>query len=72
MSLERCGYRADSAGGYALNPDKKTSVNKPATSRQPMPGTRDREVGEALRSVYDKAVQESVPDEMLDLLSKLD
>lgn len=29
-------------------------------------------MGEALRSVYDKAVQEAVPDDLLDLLSKLD
>jgi hypothetical protein len=31
----------------------------------------ERDMGDALRSVYDKAVQESVPDEMLDLLDKL-
>lgn len=29
-------------------------------------------MGAALRSVYQKAVEESVPDEMLDLLGKLD
>lgn len=29
-------------------------------------------VGSALRSVYQKAVEEKVPDEFLDLLSKLD
>lgn len=29
-------------------------------------------MGDALRSVYDKTVREAVPDEMLDLLSKLD
>lgn len=34
--------------------------------------SKDKDMGEALRSVYDKAVQEAVPDEMLDLLSKLD
>ena len=36
------------------------------------PPSKDRDMGEALRSVYDRAVQEAVPDEMLDLLSKLD
>lgn len=31
----------------------------------------DRDVGAALRSVYQKTVEESVPDEFLDLLGKL-
>lgn len=29
-------------------------------------------MGDALRSVYDRTVKEEVPDEFLDLLSKLD
>ena len=29
-------------------------------------------MGDALRSVYDRTVQEAVPDDLLDLLSKLD
>lgn len=33
---------------------------------------KEREMGDALRSVYDRTVQETVPDEFLDLLSKLD
>jgi hypothetical protein len=32
---------------------------------------KDRSVGDALRAVYNDAVSESVPDEMLDLLKKL-
>jgi len=55
-----------------LNLDKKSSAKKPDVERRGGGAVRDREMGEALRSVYDKAVQESVPDEMLDLLSKLD
>jgi hypothetical protein len=31
-----------------------------------------RSVGEALRQAYDEAVRESVPDDLLDLLKKLD
>ncbi len=31
----------------------------------------DRDVGTALRSVYEETVQEQVPDEFLDLLGKL-
>jgi hypothetical protein len=32
----------------------------------------DRDAGAALRSVYQQTIEEAVPDEMLDLLSKLD
>lgn len=32
----------------------------------------NRGMGDALRSVYQDAVSEAVPDEMLDLLKKLD
>lgn len=32
----------------------------------------ERDMGDALRSVYDRTVKEEVPDEFLDLLSKLD
>jgi|GEM_PF-1057673 len=31
-----------------------------------------RDVGRALRSVYDRTLEESIPPEMLDLLGKLD
>jgi len=34
--------------------------------------TRDTNLGAALRSVYSQTVDEPVPDEFLDLLSKLD
>jgi hypothetical protein len=33
--------------------------------------SKDQDMGAALRSVYQKTVEESVPSEMLDLLSKL-
>lgn len=55
-----------------MKSDKVASAKKPAADQRANIGGRDREMGDALRSVYDKAVQESVPDEMLDLLSKLD
>jgi hypothetical protein len=32
----------------------------------------ERDMGAALRSVYQKAVDEKVPDDLLDLLNKLD
>lgn len=33
---------------------------------------KDRNIGEALRRVYQDAADERVPDDLLDLLSKLD
>ncbi|MEN2785686.1 NepR family anti-sigma factor [Sphingomonas qilianensis] len=33
---------------------------------------KDRDMGSALRTVYQKTVEESIPPEMLDLLGKLD
>lgn len=44
----------------------------PKARRTADPRSDDPQVGAALRSVYQKAVEEAVPDEMLDLLSKLD
>lgn len=54
--------------------------NKPpadAPGKRPTAGRGDgdgkeRDMGDALRSVYDRTVQEAVPDDLLDLLSKLD
>ncbi len=34
--------------------------------------SKDRDMGAALRQVYQKTVEESIPAEMLDLLGKLD
>ena len=35
-------------------------------------GKPDRDVGNALRRAYDEAVGEAIPDDLLDLLKKLD
>ncbi|PAX08695.1 hypothetical protein CKY28_04820 [Sphingomonas lenta] len=55
----------------AKAPARKAS---PARTRKHGDGheAKEREMGDALRSVYDRTVQEEVPDEFLDLLSKLD
>jgi hypothetical protein len=43
---------------------------------QPKKGTaaqsKNRDMGSALRSVYQKTVEEAVPDDLLSLLGKLD
>ena len=46
--------------------DSKPKAVKSATKRASEP-----QMGQALRSVYQKTVEEAVPDEMLDLLAKL-
>lgn len=48
---------------------KRTAERKAAKSKPA--GAPDSSVGNALRSVYEKAVEESIPQEMLDLLGKL-
>ncbi|HJQ17960.1 MAG TPA: NepR family anti-sigma factor [Allosphingosinicella sp.] len=48
------------------------------TDSSPVPRRKRRklsdepEIGSALRSIYDKALEETIPREMLDLLGKLD
>jgi hypothetical protein len=49
-------------------PDEKMPARKQGSGEQ----TRERNVGDALRAVYREAVSEEIPDEMLDLLKKLD
>jgi hypothetical protein len=46
---------------------KKEPAEKTATKVQ----SKDRDMGSALRSVYQKAVDEQVPDDLMDLLGKL-
>ncbi|WP_192930009.1 NepR family anti-sigma factor [Sphingomonas sp. NIC1] len=49
------------------NKDKKASSKKSPAKVQ----SKDRDMGAALRSAYQKTIEEQVPDEMLDLLNKL-
>ena len=44
----------------------------PVTTADKKTRPREKDMGAALRSVYQKAVDEDVPDELLDLLKKLD
>ncbi len=47
--------------------DEKTEQHKTPPRIQ----SKDRDMGSALRSAYQRTVDETVPDEMLDLLNKL-
>lgn len=66
-----CAVRSDGVGGNVLNsgheakkPDRK-KANAAVESK-------DRDMGSALRSVWQKTVEEEIPDDMLSLLGKLD
>ena len=64
------GHQGD---GSDLASDKQQSDKDRNTSSQKSPKvqSKDRDMGAALRSAYQKTVDENVPDEMLDLLNKL-
>lgn len=47
---------------------RKTAGSTPGARVQ----SKDRDMGAALRSVYQQTVEENIPSEMLDLLGKLD
>lgn len=40
--------------------------------KRPAPQSKNRDMGSALRSVYQKTVEEAVPDDLMSLLGKLD
>ncbi|TCP33334.1 NepR family anti-sigma factor [Sphingomonas sp. BK235] len=52
-----------------MTSDKK-APEKP--SKAPAAHSKNRDMGSALRSVYQKTVEEAVPDDLLSLLGKLD
>lgn len=61
--------------GEALDPEQKPPAGTPGRKHAGGSGNgrdKERDMGDALRSVYDRTVQETVPDDLLDLLSKLD
>lgn len=61
-------------GDRVRSTDKYHIKSRAATSGADAqtPGTADRQIGDALRAVYSEAVQEQIPDDLLDLLRKLD
>jgi len=58
--------------GMTLPSDRESSMEpKRKAAAKAGQGGGDKEMGAALRSVYEKTVKEPIPDEMLDLLGKL-
>ena len=55
-----------------LSLDKKLPAKNPSGRPGANVQSKDKDMGDALRAAYQKTVEEEVPDEFLDLLSKLD
>ncbi|KAA9012443.1 MULTISPECIES: NepR family anti-sigma factor [Sphingobium] len=53
-------------------PETKVKGSAAQPKRRSGAGKEDGNVSHALRTVYQRAVEEDIPSEMLDLLSKLD
>jgi hypothetical protein len=80
MALGSLGYGGIEGTSVLAGNDRKKSAPRIViqadstnnATRKPVNRSRDTNIGSALRSIYNEAVKESVPDEFLDLLSKLD
>lgn len=57
--------------GEVLSLSHDTQNTVPATTSTKGPD-KDQQMGSALRSVYQKTVDEAIPEDLLDLLGKLD
>ncbi|WP_229726892.1 NepR family anti-sigma factor [Sphingomonas alpina] len=64
-------FFAGCSGGTTLSSGDESSKT-PQASGTAKVQTKDRDMGAALRTVYQKTVEEDIPAEMLDLLGKLD
>ena len=61
--------------GHDALSDDKTDRARTSVARNHKKTTKDMsdsDLGQALRSVYQRAINEDIPTEMLDLLGKLD
>ena len=66
-----CSRSGELSGVKAL-PDKDKQVRPLVHRDGTAPAPSDRDTGAALRSIYQRTIEERIPDEMLDLLGKLD
>ena len=67
MSVDM-GHRPDDNGESPVNGSGPTTPG----SVPPSPAGKDPDLGSALRAIYKQTVDEAVPQEMLDLLKRLD
>jgi hypothetical protein len=70
--LDSCRPKPAALRGTTLPSDRESSREpKRKTAQKTRQGGRSKDMGAALRSVYEKTVSEAIPNEMLDLLGKL-
>lgn len=50
---------------------ERPNVRRPSAGKRPQTSSDTKELGNALRSIYDETVSEDIPTELLDLLGKL-
>lgn len=65
-------FEDDKDDGHRRKSPQLPDSEKPAKPRAKKKSSETPEVGLALRTVYDRTVNEAIPAEMLDLLGKLD
>ncbi len=63
---------SEKPGDGGLQGEVVGSDNQPPKPPRTPPAPANKNVGDALRAVYREAVEETVPDDLLDLLKKLD
>jgi hypothetical protein len=63
--------RLNASNGNEASPANDRKSSKGAKRRSSGSGAGADDVGKALRSAYDEALREDVPDDFLDLLGKL-
>lgn len=66
------GVADDDKSADAATRKAKMTGSGDKQKNPPLAGKEDVHVSQALRTVYQRAVDEDIPSEMLDLLSKLD
>ncbi len=73
QGVRHLSFGNDQDGERPRGSEGKVVREQDGKSRQPRPDKKEQkpEVGLALRSIYQRTVDESIPPEMLDLLGKL-
>jgi hypothetical protein len=66
------GRNGDRGAKRASKTQARDTPGKSSGGKSQQGNSNDNPVGQMLRSTYQKAVDEAIPAEMLDLLSKLD
>lgn len=67
----KLNFQNDKEGDRRRKPDQATEVERSSKPRKKPRRGEQPEVGSALRSAYQRTIDEAIPPAMLDLLGKL-